>query len=64
MTPPGLRLTVPANRFLIDIHTALDGTVTLNIVKSNPLRIVDTVTLRGEQLNSLHRIICNAWESA
>ena len=62
--PIPLKITVPLKRFFIDIESHLDGTVRLNIVQARPLRIIDTVEVRGAQLDSLHRIIADAWESA
>lgn len=62
--PIPLKITVPLKRFLIDIETSLDGSVRLNIVQAHPLRIIDTVELKGAQLDSVHAVISDAWESA
>lgn len=63
MSIVGRKLTVPCNRFLIDIETALDGAVTINITQAKPLRIIDTVTLKGHSLSQLRNIVSDAWES-
>lgn len=63
MSLVGLKLTVPAKRFLIDIETSLDGEVTIKVVQAKPLRLVDSVVLKGQQLDSLQRLVSTAWES-